>query len=97
MGNSQTTRIENVLYVEGLKHNLLCISQSCDNGFDISFTSSFFMICNTLNDMKLIGNRLDNIYMLDLGKAYMGESKLLLSKMMKRARNKTSQTKISKG
>ncbi|RDX82434.1 hypothetical protein CR513_36783, partial [Mucuna pruriens] len=29
--------IENVLYVKGLKHNLLSISQLCDNGYDVSF------------------------------------------------------------
>ena len=80
VGTSQTTCIENVLYVEGLKHNLLSISQLCDKGFDISFTSSFCMIFNPLNDMKLKGNRLDNIYMLDLEKAFISESKCLLSK-----------------
>jgi len=30
-------KIENVLYVEGLKHNLLSISQLCDSGFEVVF------------------------------------------------------------
>ena len=29
--------IENVLFVEGLKHYLLSISQSCDSGHNVSF------------------------------------------------------------
>lgn len=33
IGNSLTTSVENVLYMEGLKHNLLSISQLCDKGF----------------------------------------------------------------
>ena len=28
---------QNVLYVEGLKHNLLSVSQMCDNGYDVTF------------------------------------------------------------
>ena len=37
IGNSLTISKENVLYVEGLKHNLLSISQLCDKGFKIVF------------------------------------------------------------
>ncbi|RDY10722.1 hypothetical protein CR513_04720, partial [Mucuna pruriens] len=29
--------IDNVLYVKGLKHNLLSISQLCDSEYDVSF------------------------------------------------------------
>lgn len=29
--------IDNVLFVEGLKHNMLSISQSCDRGYDVYF------------------------------------------------------------
>ena len=32
------TSIEDVIFVEGLKHNLLSISQLCDKGFKIKFT-----------------------------------------------------------
>ena len=37
IGNFLTFSIENVLYVEGLKHNLLSISQLCDKVFKIVF------------------------------------------------------------
>ena len=35
--NSLTTFIENDLFVDGLKHNLLHISQLCDKGYKIVF------------------------------------------------------------
>nr|KYP59864.1 hypothetical protein KK1_015305 [Cajanus cajan] len=38
VGNSSTPKlIENVLLIEGLKHNLLSISQLSDKGFRIEF------------------------------------------------------------
>lgn len=33
------TKIENILYVEGLKHNLLSFSQLCDQGHTLTFHS----------------------------------------------------------
>jgi hypothetical protein len=33
------TKTQNVLYVEGLKHNLLSISQMCDQGYKLTFHS----------------------------------------------------------
>lgn len=41
--------IEDVLYVEGLKHNLLSINQLCDKGFEIKFTR-----LNVLLKMELL-------------------------------------------
>jgi len=35
--NQHKTQIKNVLYVGGLKNNLLSISQLCDKGFKIEF------------------------------------------------------------
>ena len=37
IGNHSSILIENVLLVNGLKHNLLSISQLCDKGFYVSF------------------------------------------------------------
>ena len=37
IGNPNSAKIENVKYVEGLKHNLLSISQLCDSGFEVVF------------------------------------------------------------
>ena len=38
--------IENISIVEGLKHNLLSISQFCDKGFDMSFKKERCLISN---------------------------------------------------
>lgn len=67
VGKSPTTSIDNVLFVEGLKHNLLSISQLCDKGNKVSFDSKSSLIEN-LHDKnkKLIGHRINNIYMIDL-------------------------------
>lgn len=37
--NPSTTTIKDIILVEGLKHNLLSISQFCDNEFTITFDS----------------------------------------------------------
>ena len=39
VGTRNSTIIENVLYVEGLKHSLLSISQLCDKGYKVNFES----------------------------------------------------------
>ena len=44
--------IENISIVEGLKHNLLSISQFCDKGFDVSFKKERCLISNR-KDEKL--------------------------------------------
>ncbi|RDX72476.1 hypothetical protein CR513_48039, partial [Mucuna pruriens] len=40
--------IPNILYVKGLKHNLLSISQLCDSGYDVSFNKGECIVrgCN---------------------------------------------------
>jgi hypothetical protein len=37
IGKINSAKIENVHYVEGLKHNLISISQLCDNDFEVIF------------------------------------------------------------
>jgi len=37
IGKLNSAKIENVQYVEGLKHNLLSISKLCDSGFEVVF------------------------------------------------------------
>jgi hypothetical protein len=44
VGAPPFTSIKDVLYVEGLKHNLLSISQLCDKGFKIKFTKDECLI-----------------------------------------------------
>mgnify|MGYP000552808847 CR=1 FL=1 len=59
--------INNVLLVEGLKHNLLSISQFCDKGFQVVFKSSYCMIASPdINGVQFIGKRHGNIYFVDL-------------------------------
>ena len=61
------TCLENVLYVLGLKHNLISISQLCDRGYKVSFESSLCIVTNPFaNSTIFIGNRQGNIYMIDL-------------------------------
>ena len=60
--------ISDVYYVEGLKHNLLSISQFCDKGFEVIFSSD----CCYINDAKtkstkLKGKRTNNVYLVDWG------------------------------
>jgi len=58
VGASLFTSIEDVLYVEGLKHNLLCISQLCDKGFNINFTKDECLIQDEdVNEMDVFGNQ----------------------------------------
>nr|KYP34369.1 hypothetical protein KK1_044689 [Cajanus cajan] len=68
IGNSSSsTLIKNVLLVEGLKHNLLSISQLSDKGFKIEFDNTCCLIYDKLTkEIRFIGKRIDNIYMLDL-------------------------------
>ena len=41
IGIPSLASIDNVLYVEGLKYNLLSISQFCDNGYIVSFDKDY--------------------------------------------------------
>lgn len=67
IGITSSTFIENVLLVDGLKHNLLSISQLCDKGFKVSFESFLCIITSPIDDgIRIIGHRCGNIYMLDL-------------------------------
>ena len=67
IGNHSSILIENVLLVDGLKHNLLSISQLCDKGFYVSFDKSGCKIIDIeSNRIMLIGHRIGNIYMVHL-------------------------------
>ena len=59
--------IKNILLVDGLKYNLLSISQFCDKGYKVIFESSVCIITSPINEgIKFIGHRHGNIYMVDL-------------------------------
>ncbi|XP_068498531.1 uncharacterized protein [Phaseolus vulgaris] len=55
VGTRNSTTIENVLYVEGLKHSLLNISQLCDKGYKVNFKSNG---CTISSDSSGKDNRL---------------------------------------
>ncbi|KAF5462365.1 hypothetical protein F2P56_018382 [Juglans regia] len=52
IGNESPLIIENVLLVEGLKHNLLSISELCDKGFTVTFRRDKCIILNN-HDCKI--------------------------------------------
>jgi len=58
-----------VWLVDGLRHNLLSISQFCDNGYDVMFDKTNFIVVNK-NDNAIIfkGNRIDNVYNINFSK-----------------------------
>jgi len=66
-GIENSTTIENDLYVEGLKHSLLSISQLCDKGHKVNFEANTCTISNeTSSKVLVIGRRVNNIYLLDI-------------------------------
>ena len=66
IGKPSSITIDNVLYVEGLKHNLLSISQLSNKSYNVIFNSSCCIVENKNSDTKLIGRRVNNIYMITL-------------------------------
>jgi len=67
IGNQYKTQIKKVLYVDGLKHNLLGISQLCDKGFKIEFNKNYCLISEAMSGQDVhIGKRVGNIYMLNI-------------------------------
>ena len=50
IGNDISSLIESVLLVDGLKYNLLSISQLCDKGFKVIFEASHYIIKDIKND-----------------------------------------------
>ena len=57
--------IEKVLLVDGLKHNLLSVSQLCDKCFIVCFHNNKCTL-TLKNDISLEGFRVDNIYKINL-------------------------------
>ena len=79
VGNNSLS-INNVLYVEGLKHNLLSISQSSDSGYDIVFNQNVCKAVNQKDDTILFtGKRSSNIYKVKFSELEKQNVKCLLS------------------
>ncbi|XP_042973126.1 uncharacterized protein LOC122304931, partial [Carya illinoinensis] len=66
IGNESSLIIEDVLLVEGLKHNLLSISQLCDKGFTVTFKMDKCIILNDHDcNICFIAFRNNNVYTID--------------------------------
>ena len=69
IGNDTFSLIESVLLIDGLKHNLLSISQLCDKGFKVTFEVSHCIIKDIQNDKTIfIGHRCNNVYAMNISK-----------------------------
>jgi len=61
--DNSSISINNVWLVDDLKHNLLSISQFCDNGYDVMFDKTNCTVINKNNKSIIFkGNRMDNVY-----------------------------------
>ena len=67
IGNHTSTCIQNVFLVDGLKHNLLSVSQLCDNGYKVIFDINTCLVSKSLDDKIVFkGKRSSNIYTIDM-------------------------------
>ena len=63
IGRSLEHAIENVYCVDGLRHNLLSISQLCDRGNEVSFSSVGCIVKNLQSgEVVMEGKRVNNVY-----------------------------------
>ena len=59
--------IKDVLLVDGLKHNLLNISELCDKGYNITFEPELCLIIDSKSsETVLVGKLVNNVYMLNV-------------------------------
>jgi len=59
--------IKDVLLVDGLKHNLLSISQLCHKGYKITFEPNHCVIADSkTSETILVGKQVNNVYMLNV-------------------------------
>ncbi|MDV3192334.1 MAG: hypothetical protein Q8853_02750, partial [Candidatus Phytoplasma australasiaticum] len=67
IGKSLEHSIENVYYVNGLKHSLLSVSQIFDKGNEDKFNSKKCTVTNlTSQEVVLVAKRVKNMYVVDL-------------------------------
>jgi hypothetical protein len=67
IGKTHSLIIEDILLVDGLKHNLLSISQLCDKSYNVIFKSIMCIIVNEIdNQVLFVAFRNENVYTIDL-------------------------------
>ena len=80
VGNGSLPSITNVLLVEGLKYNLLSISQLSDNGYDIIFNKDSCKAMSQKDGFVLFnGKRRNNTYKIRLSDLKEQNVKCLMS------------------
>jgi len=71
--------IENVLFIEGMKHNLLSMSQLCDNGHNVSFKKERCVIHNDNVILLFTTKRRGDLYKINLDELYKQNVTFLLT------------------
>ena len=66
IGKKPNTTIDDVLFIDGLKYNLLSISQCCDNKYKAVFESHKCIVHDINGNVMFVGKRHKNIYVVDL-------------------------------
>jgi len=67
IGDKNTFLIHDVLFVQGLKHSLVSISQLCDKGYQKTFKPNTCEIkLPKSQEVLLIGKRINNVYLFDI-------------------------------
>jgi len=67
---ARSLEIKDMLLFEGLKHNLLSISQLCDEGLKVIFESDYCIIHHKdSKEVALKGTRHNNIYLISIDHA----------------------------
>ena len=80
IGNGNLPSISDVLYVEGLTHNLLSISQLSDSGYDIIFNQKSCRDVSQKDGSVLFnGSRRNNVYKINLSELKDQNVKCLLT------------------
>ncbi|XP_070040790.1 uncharacterized protein [Nicotiana tomentosiformis] len=76
IGKTLTHSIENVYYVNGLKYNMLSVSQICDKGNKLKFLSNSCTVTNLVTgEVVLVEKRFKYIYVADFQSLNSGANK----------------------
>ena len=60
------TTIKNVLLGDGLKYNLLCISQFCDDGYEVIFRQKYYLVIDSNNAIIIYASTQGNVYIANI-------------------------------
>ncbi|KAI3758736.1 hypothetical protein L6452_06307 [Arctium lappa] len=64
--SNETNTFRKVAYVDGLKYNLLSISQLCDKGYEVHFSKKACSVVNEKGKLALSGYRKEIFYVIDM-------------------------------